>query len=235
MTDADEIYGLGQTPEHYDVLMQTHASSKWRSHETDLMTSKWWDYRFMHPTEATYLFAHHYREQYRNAFDRYFDKRQAYRRDTLAKHHDPMKNAPGAVTGIWRARQFADSICCPYDLYIRWAIDARMRFWQRAYLPRPCHLYADVVTDQVIAKWEEHLSAKFTVASHDAYKVENYAGLPDQDAHVEWVFERAKVQPNILHALQNAYRRGLISAAHITAKYNESVTEKVIEVLALAA
>ena len=233
MTDETEIYGLGFTPERYDVLMATHAAQKkLREHESDLMTSKWWDYRFMHPTEATYLFAHHYKEQYRNAFNRYFDKRQIARANTLAKHYDLFKNAPGAISGVWRARQFADSICAPYDLYIRWAIDARMRFWKRGHLPRPCQLYADLVTDQVFEQWTEHLGGKFMVASHDAYKMQNYAGLPSQDAHIEWVFAHARTQPHILHALQSAYRRGLITAEKITEKFNDSVTDKVTAIAA---
>src|SRR6185369_17957189 len=48
-----------------------------REGEADLMRSRWFDYIRMHPVHATYLYAHHYKEQTRKFCETYVDLRTA--------------------------------------------------------------------------------------------------------------------------------------------------------------
>lgn len=229
---VEDAFGLGLAPEKYDVLMAKHADKKMRAIEADLMTSKWFDYRFLHPVAATYLYAYHYKEQYKAAFGRYFDARQVHRAKTLKKHYDLFLNSAADITAIWRGRQAADALGVPYNLYIRWAIDARMNYWQRGSLPLASHLYSQLVTDKVPEKWDDYRNGFLMLGEHEAYHSVNYSGLPMQDEHVDWVIEQARKQPSVLFALQAAYRRGVITPDQIATKYNAVVATKVAAIAA---
>lgn len=221
------IFGLDLPVERYDQLSFRHIRPDWLECEAPLMTSKWWDYRFMNPCAATYLFAHHYVEEYR----------RAHKATIGGKAHQHMKVLPFAdlflckqakITAMWRCRQFADALCMPYELYARFAIEARMSYWSRAKMPFATQLYGDMVLDKVQKKWADHLSGHLLIGKHDAYKNENYQGLFAQDAHHDWAIEQAGKRANIAPVLGGIVKAGYLPLAKVKAKYGDSVAEKVM-------
>jgi hypothetical protein len=70
----DSFYGKDLSVDVCDTLAISKISSKLLLNELDLFETKWIDYRHLHPTIATYLYAEHYVAGYRRAFSRYFDQ-----------------------------------------------------------------------------------------------------------------------------------------------------------------
>jgi len=95
------------------------------STERELQDLRWFGYRFMSPLAATRLFYDTYRklrvDYVREHKDRDFaDQLPVVLFEDYAK--DPKKLAM-----VWSARQTADTLCVPYDLYIEFG----MWFWSR--------------------------------------------------------------------------------------------------------
>lgn len=216
------IFGLDLSVELYDRLSLKYANDL----EPHLMLTKWWDYRFLNPVAATYIYAHHYAQQYTFARRRFIDyKVESWQK--AWKHFDIFKCPPAQITAAWRGRQIADAMGIPYDLYIRWAFDARMRYWQRSVLPTASQLYSQMVTDQVQEKWNDHLKGVLMHGAHAGFKNENYQRLPVQEAHHEWLFEQAAKRENIGYALAEIFDAGLLPVEKINAKYGAVVVAKV--------
>ena len=68
-------YGCDFSQEHYQELLETYIVKKILKSEQHLYKLKWFDYRVMHPTHATYLFAHEYvkavRKKHRKVVDKF--------------------------------------------------------------------------------------------------------------------------------------------------------------------
>lgn len=141
----NSYYGQSLSSVDYDRIAVERFPRKWLKHESELQQLAWFDYRFMHPTERTYLFAHYYKlafqEQYGRVVD--YDSRTTVngyaRQDPLdnrgnVKGHvkdsdgQPVLDEKGLPvkkigpklslpTMIWRARQIADAGCLPYDFF----------------------------------------------------------------------------------------------------------------------
>ena len=84
--------------------------------EVELYRVKWWDYRFIHPTEATYAFANAYERAYRQLYAVRYDKFEA-QTVKVFNNQDPLKDTTQTVLGLWTARQKADELGIRYDLY----------------------------------------------------------------------------------------------------------------------
>lgn len=131
--------------------------------ERDLATKKWADYRHLHPTIATYLFAEHYVIEYRRMYRRIFDvKTGMYRKgftgkDIFVKDEKTGKGGSQCVA-FWKGRQAADSLAMPYNLYIHFAMAELIEksVWKR--IPNPKQLYSDKVFVAVGNRWISHLS-----------------------------------------------------------------------------
>ena len=60
---AGHFYGDGLDLEHYEILTVQYIPKKERAAETHLMTTKWFDYRLMHPMKANYYFFRLYKNE----------------------------------------------------------------------------------------------------------------------------------------------------------------------------
>lgn len=231
MTATKTVFGLDMAEERYDILAFRHVRPEWREYETSLMTSKWWDYRFMNPVAATYLYAHYYREEFKAMYRKAINHKAAEFINPL-KVNDLFMGKPALISGMWRGRQHADAMGIPYNLYIRFAMEARMAYWARAAMPQPQHLYSEMVTDIVQAKWLEHLEGFFMTGHHEAYKVANYAHLTTQDQHIEWLFTQAAKRQNVQSALVSLCEAGMIARGDIQNFYNAEVADRVLSMAA---
>jgi len=69
-----EYFGNNLTTAQYDSIAISRINIRHLSKEPKLMSVKWFDYRTLHPTCATYLFAHHYVLEYRKIYQKIKDK-----------------------------------------------------------------------------------------------------------------------------------------------------------------
>ncbi|CCG43310.1 hypothetical protein [Magnetospirillum molischianum] len=158
--------------------------------EAELMRSKWFDYRRMHPVQATFLFAHCYTLGVKRAWRKYIDHEAAERARGLADEN-VFKLEPGGFTGVWKARQTADLMGLPYDFFVNRQMDLALDgCWNQ--VPRPCHLYDPDRLANVSLAWDEWTEAKLQMASDPWYLLVNYVGHRNQDAHQEWLISQAK-------------------------------------------
>ncbi len=151
-----------------EELRLKHISPALYQKEPALFETKWWDYRFMHPTLATYFFAHCYMIAMRFHMRRsddvdkargwkvhpYKKPKKVMKRDCTAEQWAVFKEAneryknrdvdffdtnKAYISGMWKSRQAADQHGVPYDTFCHGAVrHAERQKWKRH--PMPNHL-----------------------------------------------------------------------------------------------
>jgi hypothetical protein len=185
-----------------DFFAQAFINKKFQGFDLELFDTKWFDYRFLTPFQATQAYIDAYGAVYKTIYARELDRARAEHvkpisfdriRDGLDRDETKAKRQ---FTGCWRGRQFADALGMPYGVYIELAFTYRMRAWNRTYLPQPEHLYHPIDLEKITNRWEELLPTKLWLSEHPAYLVQNYQGAPAQDAYHEWLFKQAALRQN---------------------------------------
>jgi hypothetical protein len=210
-----------------EALLHTRWPEREREQEPSLMRSKWWDYRLLHPTHATYLFAHILDTELRSIIRTYLDNAPARLTATgrvldwhAVKEGDvfepPINPARHAywkrkLLGLIRARQAADADGIPYDLFCReglrhYYLGAGSYMLGRAKVPEPNLLYSDACLLTIRTKWLEQLRMRVQHARHPAYLIAHDDHHPDRLAHRLWLVAQLRERPVGLPR-QNAYRR----------------------------
>jgi len=226
-TTYDGIIGMDRALDECDALM-FRIRREWVSYEGALYRTKWFDYRYLHPVKATYLYADAFKTAYRRLYRETIDYRAADAIKPLKKD-DLFECPPALISSVWRGRQHADALGVPYNLYTQWAIEACLRFWNRNHLPRPQQLYSGHVCEFVEKKWEDHQRGSLNAGSHFSFQAQNYAGTPTQIAHHEWLFEQAGKRENMLSSLIAMFKRGLLPLDKIKDRFGEGVSQRVFE------
>lgn len=153
-----------------DYLAAKFIAAKDLALEPDLMTKCWWEYRGVHPTRRTDLFAAYYRMLYQRYYAKYYDASRSEMVSGLPGDTNifnlevdivPITEAQQArkgklerlrrsnLTSLWRARQSADELCISYPIYISAVFESACMRWRNMAtsttfrLPRPQHLYGD--------------------------------------------------------------------------------------------
>ena len=211
--------------EEYDALAAASINITLCKKEPELYTSKWWDYRLLHPTQATYLFADAYLEasrkyaqrnidlEYGKVFKPYpgkdlFAKPQlVYTEKTKkvkqTKGKDTYTPAPSkqTIAGIWKARQMADKLGIPYRFYCDSAIAYTEKgLWHR--LPSPSHLYATKVS--AAQEWREESMVDFIIrrwreycSSTVVYSTQDYFKASNNENGYDQIRHRADIMNQI--------------------------------------
>lgn len=193
--------GLALTPQRYDALTVEHIPAKYWARESELYKGKWWDYRIMHPLQATYHFVQAYRAAYKVAYARRTDS-EAAKWIRVFQHDDFLEGAPSTRTALWLARQQADEIGCPYTFFCNRAMHyAERRDW--AMLPRPQAMYSTrpmyqsdlTIAQYVERQWQERCRVEIMHAESDFYRVENFVNNVHQRQHQRMLIERVRHLP----------------------------------------
>tara|TARA_B100002049_G_scaffold236750_1_gene224415 strand:+ start:3166 stop:3855 length:690 start_codon:yes stop_codon:yes gene_type:complete len=203
----DDFAGTGLPPRALDQAAAAAIAKTDFKKEPALFESKWFDYRSLHPVHATELFAECYREAYRRI--------AAERIDYI----DGLKNSgikPGGLfdltktqaTGLWRARQSADSLGCRYDFYtltaLRWCED---RHWDR--VPRPNQLYSEALVEHVSFRWRLYSAQCLQLAQDGRFTQLTPDRLDSQQrAYVDYLVAQVhdRVHPELaVHSLVTRY------------------------------
>jgi hypothetical protein len=164
------------------------------SREPGLMTTKWYEYRFMPAYGATKLFVVAYQNAFRMKWERNFDTREAPLKTGIRSND--WESSPREFTSFWQARQTADEAGAPYDFFCERAFEFLLRRgWTR--IPRPNQLYGDkhraLIRSFVLNSWLEHTSdytQRLAVSNLPQYRIENAAGDVNQYAHQDWVAQQ---------------------------------------------
>lgn len=204
-----DFHGKELSRKDYEVLAYEHISQQLLDLEVGMFRTKWFDYRFMHPTEATYLFAHQYRLAYKRAVERARDMDKAvYSKGYRGTDIFDLK--PIEITGFWKARQSADRLGIDYEFYISEAMGYAIRFgWKN--FPRPQQLYSEKMTEYVEERWLEKLSAFTMLPKLEFFlNADEYIGQHDQIEFQSYLMEqiKAKVHPTL--ALHNYTMRNVV-------------------------
>lgn len=206
-----EIVGTNLTRQAYEALAIRYVKPALFKGESDLYATKWWDYRPWHPLQATYHFAHAYKLAMRRAIMQRTDLYRGLNAKGLA-HEDFLQCSPATITGMWKARQVADGIGCPYDFYCSQAMKyAQKRDWQ--YLPSPQQLYpkapkfADDIgmVDEIILAWRDRTVTRIVSAESSFFQADAYIGNQHQIEH----------QAHLVQALRNHPHKCLLLASMV--------------------
>lgn len=164
------------------AIMRTLIHSKDFAIERDLMTTKWFEYRFMSPLEATEVF----RAKYVEGLQRHV--RANVDLELATKVRGVRSGLPTKrerwFSQLWHARQRADSMCVPYELVIAFGFDfstRRKRHWN----PLPHQLFAseangDAWRPMFESYVEDHLPLCMARLDDPRYHLEHDRGLLPQ-------------------------------------------------------
>ncbi|WP_018425762.1 hypothetical protein [Hoeflea sp. 108] len=160
--------------------------------ERYLATTKWFDYRFISPWEATRLFAEKYREAFRYHFRANVDIEGADVVRGLALGR--LMTDSRERTQAWEARQRADETGMRYEDYINASFNFALRRQRRCF-PRPNQLHHSncptLWRDFRHPLWQEHLTEGLVQVCHVAYSIKTYRGLAAQDDYRRFILDQA--------------------------------------------
>ncbi len=171
-----EFYNDNLAFDHYEILMINHIPLKDRKVETELMTTKWFDYRLMHPMYATFHF-----------FDLFVKEYQAYIAKNINIESAPFiypfkgeakRNFLKAKEGltIWRLRQKADMLGIRYDFFLKVAFNKiyTMKAGGRVVPPRPSQLSSEDLLAEILLSWQAMCKAGLQIACSPYFRVSNF-------------------------------------------------------------
>lgn len=191
-TVAAEDYS--RDTDDFDIWMFLNIDRKWRDFEVALYTTKWFDYRFLHPVQATMRYVEAYVPVYRRVYAESVNSRAAPYIPVFKGDFFSLDAA--TKTGLWRGRQIADAIGMPYSEYIDTSFRLTLKYWNQRFLPRPCHLYSTDVIEKTVAHWVKLQEARSYVSEEPEYLTDAYQGFPIQNDHHEWILEQAGKRAN---------------------------------------
>lgn len=249
---SEDIYGLDTDADTAARIMSTFVRNDWIEMEPALYRGKWFDYRFMNPVQATYLYAHEFLKFYRMTYAKNFSsKKGAFVtpiKPTLLFHipDDADKKTVTKIkqraSGVWRGRMFADAMGMPYAEYLEFAFHCRMRYWKQPQPPRPQQLYSDLVTDLAASAWDERQGAKLFFSRLPQYKNGSYELMQQmlngvsmegkmlhQDAHHEWLFQQVDRRHDNPELIANLiWGQNVLPVEKVRSRLGEEVFDRVM-------
>jgi hypothetical protein len=202
-------------------LLALGIDASHRAAEPELMRCKWFDYRRLHPTTATYLFAHHYKQAVRTWAETTHDLEGASKVRAFAPA-DIFKGRE--ATAMWNARACADSLGMPYDLFFSMTAQRAMnQLWSK--FPRPNQLYGEEVVIDLKAMFDE-LCATTLVYSRDPwFKVPQFFGHAVQLEHREHVLQRLQQAGSHPGQLARMFHEQVLDPRHCSDWFSPEVIE----------
>lgn len=196
---APDFYGRDLKQSQLEKLLKTKIPLDEREDEASLTQTKWFDYRFMHPLQATYYLASCY------LFTSFDFKRR------LAKVRKPWKpsepwdflEAPDALD-FWRLRRSIDRVGLRYDIFMHFAMMHLLRVGGREERPAPSVAqYLELSRDDACVAWiqasfEKMCGKELQIAQEPIYRVTNFCSEAKvhQEAHEQYVIDQLAKRPD---------------------------------------
>ena len=171
-----------------------HVDPAHRTDTPQLLSTRWFDYRGMHPVTATYLYAALYKEQVRIFAETYVDigtadEAKAFTPDDIFRSRD--------MTCMWLARCSADRAGVPYTTALSFAqTRAHDRTFQR--FPRPNQLYGEEFELDLADYWKTLCAGSLQYSRSPRFDLstqEAASAHPDVVAHARQVVEQVQSRP----------------------------------------
>ncbi|UUZ75559.1 hypothetical protein LP414_27975 [Polaromonas sp. P1(28)-13] len=198
------FYGSDLSLEHCEVLAIQNIHRKLLSAEAKLFSTKWFDYRPLHPVQATYLMVHHYNRAFGDFIGTALDRSKRYTQAFKGKDFMLAREKPS----FWRLRQRIDELGIRYEFFLREAMNWHIaRGWGKSVMnpPRPAHLATnDEMIVDVSNAWARECRAKIQYAASPRFAVPQFVGSADQLAYEAYLIEQIKRRPSPMYALHGA-------------------------------
>lgn len=198
-----------------------------RQGEAELIKTRWFDYHRLHPVQATYLYAHLYKEQTRIFHESFIDirtveKARAFWPDDIFMSRD--------MTSMWMARRQADALGVPYEFALQFGMK---RAFDRTFqsFPRPNQLYGEDFEIDLKAAWQESLSTKLRYSRMPQFRAENYRGTASQRMHLDFVMSQILARPALSRAnlLGRMFHEGVLSPEVVADRVSDQDMTRAIE------
>lgn len=226
MTD-EIVFGLDISRIEADRLADEFIRPEWLDIERILLTGKWFEYRFLSPTAATYLFAHEFTKAYRYAFQRNIDTERGQYVKPLPD--DLFKAKQVKINGIWRARQIADAMGMPYAVYLERAYHWGTRFWRQRYLPQPHQIFSDLITNHTAIDWDEYQRNRLYYSTLPQYRTQSYdERVVALNAHHEYLFAQIASRGNQPSLIARFIDEDLLPLAKIDSRLGHDVCQSAL-------
>jgi hypothetical protein len=210
---------------HAELLALQHIDDGLLKKEAELFRTKWFDYRRMHPTKATYLLAHEYNKAYGYCMGIMKDAGMRFMKGF--KGMDCMKAYE--KKSFWRLRQLIDGLGIRYDFFLHEAMKWYIANGYRQ-PPRPSHIgaNADLITD-IMLRWEEECAGRIQWPKDTRYKAKNFIGHVDQLDWELWLVGQINQRRHPQYALSTAlYIEGSLRIEAAIQHFPERVVDQAI-------
>ncbi len=211
-----------------DILVHSMVKKSILKREKGLFQSKWFDYRFMTPLEATSVYIDDFAEISRWIYAREFDRTRAEHikfRDSKAVlqtvRNNPDRDRKAEFSGFWVGRQIADMIGMPYPTFIELAMTYRMRAWKQSFLPRSHQLYDQITIEKVVARWQELQESQLWLSKHPAYLTGSYQDLPVQRAYHDFLVAQARSHGDTFYHLLDHIAEDMITLEQVRSRLTD--------------
>jgi len=184
--------------------------SQVREDEPALTPLRWPGNGYLSAVEATRAFARAYLTVYREFWDRRpINRKNPGKHQAPLREHNLFENDLRVLTGLWRARQAADGMGLPYEIYLHAAFEfLTARKYKR--LPQPSQLYSDIVLEQMAhVRGAIQLDDLIPVYVTDVrFLAHNYQGDLPQEAFHEVLISHLRGMP------EDGLRKALVDIVH---------------------
>lgn len=217
--------------------LQQHPTSILEN-ERSLMTVKWFDYRFLSPKEANRLFQKTYQRIYKQKIAKLIDVGMA--RNVSGVKSQTLATNARERSQLVMARQRADASGMSYPAYIEACFDfAANKSDKRSKFPQPNQLHGNKKSEpylhEAITKhWNELMASDLVPIEHPAYLIENYKGLPAQDAYRRFILDYVRRENIPLHRaiLKYTYTREQMPLDIFKSEFEPEIYDQAIEIVA---
>lgn len=225
MTLNNTIQG-GLSDTQLDVLTINTIPAEKRREEPQLYATKWWDYKWLHPMDATIRLSLAYEQAHRETWIK--------RGETVVANKLPRHANPYAVStekmrlGFWQARRAADTLGIPYLFFCRAALDASEEMdWKE--IARPNELTNSALQVRVLEKWLEYQEAAIPRPENSLYLAVNYKGHPYQDEFQAWLCKKIRARKRWELALESYLTTApFLTVEHARAEFGDVVLHRIL-------
>lgn len=235
-----DFFGKSLDVETYDAILMARWKDKDRNKEVELMRKKWFDMRLLHPTQATYLFAHLFTQEIRKMIRDNINNTPAVIKNGRVVDWEPIKAGDifepstvkdekkyrfwkSKITALIHARQTADFYCIPYSFYIKQGLTAiyfgKFNLLNSASIPQPSMLIHKDVVVKILNAWMSSLEGKIYCAEHPRYLIKNFNEHIDCSEHEIWLCDQIARKSNPNLAIRKFFDAGFLSKKRIIERF----------------
>lgn len=193
-----EFFGRDWSCEECEWVALQVIDVKYHRKEGMLYRSKFWDYKMLHPIQATLLFAEHYKDALKMAISKQHDY-YAGRNYKGLKRDNLLECGARVITGMHKARQVSDEYGIPYNFWCYRAMDYAMTV-KLPHLPQPNMLYSRnpkgfekiSMVDSIVRDWASVQRDQVFLSRESFYTIDNYCSNRYQLEHQRYLINRIR-------------------------------------------